>query len=85
MESAEFVKVFHERGLVGFYLRVLQAGMLAAGDPIQPLESGTPSMSVADVYRVRHLQPTDLEGARRAANLPALSMEWRDDLLSRLA
>jgi hypothetical protein len=49
------------------------------------VEGVTLSMTVAEVYRVRHLEPNDLEGARRAANLPALSMEWRDDLLSRLA
>ena len=49
------------------------------------VEGVTHSMTVAEVYRVPHLEPNDLEGARRAVNLPALSMEWRDDLLSRLA
>ena len=81
LQSTDFVKLFFQRGLVGFYFRILQEGTIGSGDRIECVECSFPRLSVADVYRIRHLEPRDREGMRRAAGLSGLADEWRKDLL----
>ncbi len=83
MESSQIVKAFHQSCRVGFYLRVLEEGAVTAGDPIQRISRDDPEMTVSDVYRVMNVDRDDVEGARKAARLVGLSMEWRERLMER--
>ena len=84
MNVEGFAKQFHESGRVGFYLRVLEEGEVGAGDVIERVEVGQGEISVHEVWRVRHVDRHDLEGAARVARLGSLSEEWRRSLAKRL-
>ena len=68
----------------GFYLRVLAEGRVAAGDAIEWIERAADSMSVRDVFRLRHVGGTR-EDYARAARLPGLAASWRIAFEKRLA
>lgn len=78
MGRESFVKEFLHSLRVGFYLRVLSEGQVAAGDPIELAHSAAESMTVRDVFHLRHLDRSDRRRAEQAANLPALSADWRE-------
>ena len=81
----DFPKRFLRSGRVGFYLEVIEEGELAAGDSVV-LERADPArMSILEVTRIMHFSPRDLEGARRALAVEALSPAWRGPLERRLA
>ncbi len=83
MGDSAFVQRFHDACKVGFYLRVLAAGPIAPGDPIDLEERDPRSMSVTDVYRIMHVDTQDIEAAHRASQLAGLTMEWRERLRQR--
>lgn len=84
MDDPSFVKAFHAYGHVGFYLRVIETGEISVGDEFTLSERDSNTMTVADVFRVMHLEKDDAAATKRAALLPSLSMEWREKLLNRL-
>lgn len=71
-------------GRCGFYFRVSAEGELAAGDSIQRIAVGEGAMTVAAVYRLMHVERSDREGIARAAALPALALDWREQFQARL-
>ncbi|MEM7313566.1 MAG: 3-alpha domain-containing protein [Planctomycetota bacterium] len=64
-------------------MRILEEGDVAAGDEIVRVRRDDPSMTVSEVYRIMNVDKSDVEGARKAAQLPGLSMEWRERLMER--
>lgn len=84
MDDPTFVKAFTQSCRIGFYLRVLEEGSVTAGDTIELVERADASMSIADVFRIMHLDQADLDGAARGAKLSALSPEWRGLFQKRL-
>jgi MOSC domain-containing protein YiiM len=80
MRDPAFVKRFHEAILPGFYLRVVEPGTVAAGDPIELVRRAESSLSIAQLYRLRFDAEVEVETLRSVAELPALSEAWRDDL-----
>lgn len=68
----------------GFYLRVLEEGQVAAGDTIERIACASDSVSVRDVFRLRHAGGTP-EDYVRAARLPGLASSWRIAFEKRLA
>lgn len=64
----------------GWYLRVLRAGAVAAGDELRLLERVS-DVSVAETMRVTYVDKTDLEGLRRVARVPELADAWREPLV----
>lgn len=87
MKSPSFVKLFHQAGRTGFYLRVLKPGVLAAGDSVHHVHHPADSLSIAEIYKLRFDRSAEKDDLFRAAGLPALSATWRDDfrqLLERL-
>jgi MOSC domain-containing protein YiiM len=75
-------RVFQSRR-TGFYLRVIEEGHIAAGDPIDRIVQG--SITVADVLRAGYDKPEDLELIRSAASAEALPAPWRAEFRRRLA
>ena len=85
MAEENFPERFTSANRTGFYLRVLEEGMIAAGDAIEWVERAAGSMSVRDVFRLRHGASGTRAEYERAACLPALSSSWRTVFEKRLA
>ena len=75
MGDEGFPARFAAANRTGFYLRVLEEGRVAAGDAIERIEPATGSMTVREVFRLRHVGGTRSE-YERAALLPGLSPSW---------
>ena len=75
MGDENFPARFATVNRTGFYLRVLEEGMVAAGDTIERVERAAGSMTVRDVFRLRHVGGTRAE-YECAARLPGLSPSW---------
>jgi ferredoxin-NADP reductase/MOSC domain-containing protein YiiM len=72
----------------GFYLRVLEEGIVEAGDAIERLERGPEAMTVADVDGLLYLPGHARRDLSRALRIPALSEGWQGsfrDLLEHTA
>ncbi len=85
MGMAGFPKLFLASGRVGFYLRVLEEGEVGAGDAFERVESDPEQVSVREMSRLLFFEPENLEGAKRALRVRALSPGWRDSFEERLA
>ena len=77
MGDDEFPARFAAANRTGFYLRVLEEGKVQAGDAIRRLERAADSMSVREIFFVRHANRGTREDYARAARLPGLSESWR--------
>ncbi|HUL13917.1 MAG TPA: MOSC domain-containing protein [Methylococcaceae bacterium] len=83
MEDPAFVGRFHHSGRVGFYLRVLQQGVVTAGDAIELLEAYPAKLSIGEAMLALNKGPRQREIIDRALEIPALSDAWRQDLQKR--
>jgi MOSC domain-containing protein YiiM len=84
MGDENFPARFATVNRTGFYLRVLEEGMVKAGDAIDRIERAIDSMSVRDIFHLRHVGGTRAE-YERAARLPGLASSWRTAFENRLA
>ena len=84
MAEENFPARFTAANRTGFYLRVLEEGMIAAGDAIERVEHAAGSMTVREVFHLRHVGGTRAE-YERATRLPGLSSSWRAAFEKRLA
>ena len=85
MGMPEFPKMFLSSGRVGFYLRVLREGEVGAGDAFERIEECPERVSVQEMSRLLFFEPENLEGAKRALRVRALSPGWRNSFENRLA
>lgn len=83
MGDDQFPARFAAANRTGFYLRVLQEGRVVAGDAIERIERANGSMSVRDVFCLRHVGGTRAE-YERAVQLPGLSPSWQAVFKKRL-
>jgi MOSC domain-containing protein YiiM len=79
-----FLKPFLASGRVGFYLRVLEEGEVGAGDAFEIVERDPERMTVREVSDLLFFESDNLEGARRALRIEALSPGWRDSFEERV-
>ncbi len=84
MGMAVFPKLFLASGRVGFYLRVLGEGEVGAGDVFDRVQSDPERMTVREMSHLLFFDPENLEGAKRALRIRALSPGWRDSFEERL-
>jgi MOSC domain-containing protein YiiM len=84
MEDDGFPRRFQESGRVGFYLRVLEEGPVAAGDVIHWRKRYEPHHSVRELWRWSHVDRQDLDAARRALALEPLAQVWKEKFAKRL-
>jgi len=61
----------------GFYFRVIQEGVVSAGDGIEKLSEGLGRMSVADVDGLLYTSEHPVEKLDQALRIDALSAGWR--------
>ena len=85
LNHASVLTPYLERGLVGFYVRVLEPGTVAAGDEIGMIERAAGSVSVRDLSRLYHYQRDNTAGIEQALQIPTLADAWREPFEKRLA
>jgi MOSC domain-containing protein YiiM len=78
MEDAKFVKRFLASERVGFYVRVLEAGEVGAGDEIERVGIGAGQMTVKEIVHLLYFDKTNLEAVQNAMRIPALSPGWQE-------
>ncbi|HEX4010260.1 MAG TPA: MOSC and FAD-binding oxidoreductase domain-containing protein [Solirubrobacteraceae bacterium] len=61
----------------GFYFRVLEEGLVQAGDQITLVEVGLQHLTVADIDGLLYLPNRSIGKLKRAVEIPALSEGWR--------
>lgn len=72
-------------GKTGWYFRVVEEGVVAAGMEMTLIERPFPEWTVERANWVMHHDKRDREAAAQLAAVAALSESWRDDLSRRLA
>jgi MOSC domain-containing protein YiiM len=77
-----FVKQVVESGMTGWYFRVLEPGMVRAGDHLELQMRGEVSVQAANL--VMHHKNVPREKIENLLAQPALSQAWRDQLENRL-
>ncbi len=80
-----FQKTFLASCRVGFYLRVLEEGEVGAGDALDRIRTDPERMTVREMCRLLYFDPENLQGARKALRIRALSPGWRQSFEERLA
>jgi len=84
MGDPRFPKLFLESCRVGFYLRVLEEGDVGAGDDIQLVKRDPEGMSIRAICHLYYFERENVEDARRAVRIAALSPGWREGFVQRL-
>jgi MOSC domain-containing protein YiiM len=74
-----------ENGRCGWYLRVLQEGLIEAGQSLTLLERPNPDWTVARAHEVMHHRPSDPVATAELASIHELSDAWRTALQQRLS
>jgi MOSC domain-containing protein YiiM len=80
----DMVKRFQKSGRSGFYLGVLQEGLISPGDPIQVFSEAQPGVTVAEISRLYAADAAEQDLLRRASEIPALPDSWREYFRNRL-
>jgi len=79
-ERKGFVKAVEHSGRTGFYLRVIEEGEVAAGDPIRLVATDPAAISIAAANTIHRHRRSDADGVRRLLAVPALAQAWREEL-----
>src|SRR5215208_1426326 len=78
MDEPRMPALLYSHGRPGFYLRVLEAGEVGAGDENERIARGSQAMSVSEVSALLYLPGHTPAALRRALSTPALSAGWRE-------
>lgn len=84
MNLPDFPRRFMRSGRVGFYLRVLQEGAIAAGDSIERICVDPVKLTVQESLKALVKGPQQKDVIRKALQIEALSDAWRQSLNKRL-
>lgn len=84
MGMPEFPKLLVRSGRTGFYLRVREEGEVGAGDAIERVSRDPEGFSVNRLWRLRYLEPDNVEDARKVLRFTTLGPEWREPLQDRV-
>jgi MOSC domain-containing protein YiiM len=74
-----------ETGYTGYYFRVLQEGLVAAGQTLRLLESQPLAITVAEANRLKYHDKSNIAAIRKLLSVNALSDSWRESFEKRLA
>jgi len=74
-----------QNGRSGWYLRVLEEGVLTAGTTIELVSRPRPTWTIARASKLLYHDPDNVAGLEELANVPELSQAWREELLDRIA
>jgi ferredoxin-NADP reductase/MOSC domain-containing protein YiiM/ferredoxin len=85
MNEPQMAALLVARGRPGFYLRVLEEGLVEAGDEIVQVATGPGGMTVFEIDALLYMSPHPRTQLERALRIPALSGGWRGSLEKLLA
>jgi len=77
MDEPRMAALLVAHGRPGFYLRVLEEGLVGAGDEIVKIADGPERMSVAEINALLYLPGHRREDLQRALRISALSPGWQ--------
>ncbi len=77
--------LIHATSFSGFYLRVLEEGIVKAGDDFELVARHPAGVTIEFANQVMFRQRDDLDSLRRVLDVPELSDAWRRTLTGRLA
>src|SRR5580658_1851686 len=77
MDEPRMAALLVSHGRPGFYLRVLEEGLVGAGDEIVKIADGPERMTVAEINALLYLPGHRREDLERALRIPALSPGWQ--------
>jgi ferredoxin-NADP reductase/MOSC domain-containing protein YiiM len=77
LNEPEMAALLVKHGRPGFYFRVLDEGIVEAGDEITRVTSGPERMSVFEINALLYLPGHPHDQLERALRIPALSAGWR--------
>ncbi len=83
LQQMGFQKLVAETGRTGFYLRVLQEGLVSAGETIQVIERPHPAAKIVRVNRALN-EKDNLALAQEFSELAPLTPSWRKMFKQRL-
>jgi ferredoxin-NADP reductase/MOSC domain-containing protein YiiM len=78
MDEPRMAAFLVSHGRPGFYLRVLEEGLVGAGDGIVKIADGAERMTVAEINALLYLPGHRREDLQRALQIPALSPGWQE-------
>lgn len=74
-----------ERGFTGFYVRVLEEGLVQPGEPVELLDRPLQRWTIAALNHVMFVDKKNAAALRELAGLHQLSEAWREDFSERLS
>ena len=77
----DMVKLVVDSGRTGFYLRVLEEGVVEAGNTLFLVKRDPKAVTVSFANRVYHRERGNREGIEKALAVEALSASWRESFL----
>jgi ferredoxin-NADP reductase/MOSC domain-containing protein YiiM len=77
MDEPRMAALLVSHGRPGFYLRVLEEGLVGAGDEIVKIADGPEGMTVTEIDALLYLPGHRREDLQRALRIPALSPGWQ--------
>jgi len=80
----DILKLFLQSGRSGFYLSVIEEGLVAAGDAIERVQEDEHGIAVSDINKLFN-RATDRALLRRVTQLEALPVDWREHFAEQLA
>ncbi|MBI3244845.1 MAG: MOSC domain-containing protein [Chloroflexi bacterium] len=83
--SKDLPGLIHENSFSGFYLRVLEEGLVRAGDPFERVSRHPAGVTVTFANQVMYHQRTDPESLQRVLAVAELSAAWRKSLAKKIA
>ncbi len=84
LNDATIPEAYLKSGMVGFYVRILEAGTVAAGDAIDVVRRAENSMTVRELSQLYHFDHENMAEMRRALQIASLADAWREPLQQRL-
>jgi ferredoxin-NADP reductase/MOSC domain-containing protein YiiM len=77
MEEPRMAALLVSHGRPGFYLRVLEEGLVGSGDEIIKIADGPERMTIVEINGLLYLPGHPREDLQRALRIPALSPGWQ--------
>jgi len=78
MDDPQWVKKFQQAARPGFYARVLTAGEVKKGDPIEKIAALATNPSIADIFALHYEKSPSLETLRWVLSAP-IAIRYRED------
>ncbi len=83
MNRRDFPLRFLDSGRIGFYLAVVEEGLIGVGDRIERIAGPVDGVSVLDIVRLATGASADRELIRRALDLRGFPHFWKEQILDR--